>query len=89
MSPAFAIELISNALMAAFWLAAPLLMVGFFVSGAINILQILTSLQDSVISTVPRLAAFLFLFVALMPWMVNQLIAYTHALLADFTRYVG
>ena len=87
MSPAFAVELVTDALMAAFWLAAPLLLVGFVVSGLINVLQILTSLQDSVISTVPRLAAFLFLFVLLMPWMISQMTTYTHGLLADFVKY--
>jgi flagellar biosynthetic protein FliQ len=89
MSPELAIEVISKALMMAFWLASPLLMIGFTVGIAINLVQVLTSMQDSVFSTVPRLGAFLFGFLLLMPWMVSQMTDYTRALFQDLWRYAG
>ncbi|MEX2301123.1 MAG: flagellar biosynthetic protein FliQ [Bryobacterales bacterium] len=89
MSPELAIEVISKALMMAFWLASPLLMIGFTVGIAINLVQVLTSMQDSVFSTVPRLGAFLFGFLLLMPWMVTQMTDYTRALFQDLWRYAG
>lgn len=89
MSPELAIEIISKALMTAFWLAAPLLLIGFAIGIVINLVQVLTSMQDSVFSTVPRLGAFLFGFLVLLPWMVGRMTDYTQALFRDLWRYAG
>jgi len=89
MSPELTIEIISEALMMAFWLAAPLLMIGFSIGIVINIVQVLTSMQDSVFSTVPRLAAFLAGFLLLLPWMVGRMTDYTQTLFRDLWRYAG
>jgi flagellar biosynthetic protein FliQ len=89
MTPELTIELVSEALLAAFWLAAPLLLIGFAVGTAINLVQILTSMQDTVFSTVPRLAAFLFGFLLLLPWMLGRMTTYTQGLLKELWRYAG
>jgi flagellar biosynthetic protein FliQ len=89
MSPELTVEIISEALMMAFWLAAPLLAIGFSIGIAINIVQVLTSMQDSVFSTVPRLGAFLAGFLLLLPWMVTRMTDYTQALFRDLWRYAG
>lgn len=89
MTPELAVQILRDALMSAFWLSAPLLLMGFAVSTAVNILQILTSLQDSVISTVPRLAVFLFLFIILLPWMTGQLMTYTSNLFSNLWKYAA
>jgi flagellar biosynthetic protein FliQ len=87
MSPDFAVHLISQALWTTVVLCAPLLLIGFAVGIVVNIVQIATSMQDSAFSTIPRLAAFLFGFLLLMPWMLKQISAYSIALLADLSRY--
>ena len=46
-------------------------------------------MQDSVFSTVPRLAAFLAGFLVLLPWMVGRMTDYTTALFHDLWRYAG
>ena len=81
------VELVRQAMLTAFWLAAPLLLVGFAAGVAISLVQIVTSIQDSAVGTVPRLAAFLAGMLVLMPWMLKKSVAYTVALLSDFTRY--
>ena len=81
------VQVIREALLAAFWLAAPLLLLGFVVTLAINIIQIATSLQDSAFSAFPRLIAFFVGTVALLPWMVEQAATYTTALLVSLARY--
>ena len=65
-------------------LLGPILAVAILVSLVVNILQVLTSLQDQTLSQVPRL---LFTGVALflmMPWMWRHLAHYTINLLTDF-----
>ena len=65
-------------------LIAPLLLVVVFVSLAINIVQVLTSLQDQTLSTVPRLMATGAALFFMMPWMWRHLAHYTVNLLTDF-----
>jgi flagellar biosynthetic protein FliQ len=88
-TPELTVEIISGAFMAAFWLSAPLLLIGFVIGTVINLIQILTSMQDSVFSTVPRLAAFLFGFLLMLPWLVSQMMTYTQGLFQDLWRFSG
>lgn len=87
MNPDVAVHIIGQAFWTTVLLSAPLLLIGFAVGIVVNIIQIATSLQDSAFSTIPRLAAFLFGFLLLMPWMLKQLSAYSIALLGDLSRY--
>jgi flagellar biosynthetic protein FliQ len=79
--------IVRDALMAAFWLSAPVLIVGFIVGIAISLVQIVTSIQDSAFSTVPRLAAVLVCLVVTMPWMLKKAVAYTSAILGNLSQY--
>jgi flagellar biosynthesis protein FliQ len=87
MTPENAIHVIREALMAAFWLSAPMLAIGFCVGIVMNLVQVATSLQDSAFSTFPRLAAFLGAFILMLPWMLNKLTAYTAMLFTDLAKY--
>jgi flagellar biosynthetic protein FliQ len=69
------------------WLGAPLLIIGFLVGILISLLQIVTSIQDTGFSTIPRLVAFLFATVMLMPWMLRKITGYTILILSDLGRY--
>jgi flagellar biosynthetic protein FliQ len=87
MTPEFVVQIIRQALMTAFWLAAPLLAVGFVVGILISLVQILTSIQDSAFNAIPRLTAFLVTFILALPWISQKMIAYTISILSDFSRY--
>jgi len=65
-------------------LAAPILLAAIVVSLLINIVQVLTSLQDQTLSAVPRLLATGAALFLLMPWMWRHLAHYTVRLLSDF-----
>ncbi len=80
-------DLIRQALMTAFWLSLPLLVVGFVSGIVISLFQIVTSIQDTAFGTVPRLAAFLGALLLVLPWMLVRLISYTSALFGDLARY--
>jgi flagellar biosynthetic protein FliQ len=87
MTPEFVIQIVKQALMMAFWISAPLLVAGFVVGVFISLIQVLTSMQDSAFSTVPRLAAFLLALLIALPWMLRQMISYTVGILSDLGRY--
>ena len=82
-----AIYLFRKMLMTTCWLSTPLLVIGLVAGIVISLVQILTSIQDNSFASVPRLAAFFFGLLVLLPWMTTKLVAYTATLLGDFSRY--
>ena len=87
MTPELAVEVLRQALIATFWLGAPLLGIGFVAGIVVGLIQITTSIQDTAFNTVPRLAAFLVGLVILMPWMFKRMAVYPVAILGDLGRY--
>jgi flagellar biosynthetic protein FliQ len=87
MTPEFVIETVRQMLMMAFWISAPLLIVGFIAGVAISLVQVVTSMQDSAFSTIPRLAAFLLALLISMPWMLRQMTSYTSSILGELGKY--
>ncbi|MGP8243199.1 MAG: flagellar biosynthetic protein FliQ [Bryobacteraceae bacterium] len=87
MTPEFAIQIVRQAIMTAFWISAPLLVVGFVGGIAMSLIQILTSIQDNAFSAIPRLLAFLVAFMIALPWMLQKITVYTIATLGDLSRY--
>jgi len=87
MTPETVVQIIRQALMTTFWLAAPLLAIGFVAGLVISLVQIATSMQDNAFSTIPRLLAFLAGLLFLLPWMLQRTMSYTIFLFGDLSRY--
>ena len=87
MTPEFVIQILRQCLMTAFWLAAPLLIIGFVAGIIVSLVQIVTSIQDTGFSTIPRLVAFLGAFLLALPWMLAKMTTYTVSILGDLSRY--
>jgi flagellar biosynthetic protein FliQ len=87
MTPEFAIQIIREALLTAFWLALPLLTVGFVMGIFVSLIQIVTSIQDTAFNAIPRLLTFLGAFILALPWMLHKMSAYTAGILGDLSRY--
>jgi flagellar biosynthetic protein FliQ len=81
------VQLARHTLEAAFWGAAPVLLAAMAVGLVINIVQVMTSIQDQTVSTVPRLAAVGAILFFLTPWMLSHLVAFTVALMSDFRPF--
>ena len=87
MTSQVAVDIFRQALMTTFWISMPLLAMGLIVGVVISLVQIVTSIQDNGFASVPRLAAFFFGLLILLPWMTSKLMSYTTALFGDFSRY--
>jgi len=72
---------------AAFWVAMPILLAAMAVGLVINIAQVLTSVQDTTVSTVPRLTAVGVIVFLLTPWMLHHLVVFTYSLFSDFRLF--
>jgi flagellar biosynthesis protein FliQ len=82
------VQIIRQTLETAFWMGAPLLIIATVVGLVINVAQVLTSLQETTVSTVPRLFAVAAAAVLLMPWMVRRIGVFTVQLLSDFRPFL-
>ena len=87
MTPDSAVQIVRETLMATFWLSAPLLAIGLVAGVLMSLVQIVTSIQDSAFSTVPRLLAFLAGIILLLPWMLMKLMAYSIGIFGNLSRY--
>ena len=67
MTPESVSEILRQALLTALWVGAPLLLIGFAAGIVMSLIQIVTSIQDSAFSTIPRLTAFLVGLIIFMP----------------------
>jgi flagellar biosynthesis protein FliQ len=88
MSTQQTVELARRTIETVLWIAAPLLLIATVVSLLINILQVLTSLQENTLSTVPRLAAVAGGIFLLLPYMVRRLALFTVTLFSDFHPFL-
>ena len=87
MSPDQVVAIARQTLEAAFWVAAPILLCATAVSLLINIGQVMTSIQDPTVTTVPRLAAVGAIIFVLTPWMLHHLVAFTISMFSDFRAF--
>src|SRR5258707_15606615 len=87
MTSSAVVDLMRHAFMTTFWLSVPVLAAGFVIGILVSLAQILTSIQDSSFSTVPRLTVFLVTLLIAMPWMFTQLMEYTTSLFGNLGQF--
>jgi len=87
MTTAAVVDLMRTLFITTFWLSLPVLAVGFVVGIVMSLIQIVTSIQDSSFSSVPRLTAFLGAMLLAMPWMLSKIMEYTTTLFGNLGRF--
>lgn len=88
MSPETVVQLTRHTMETVLWMAAPILIVATVVSLLVNIIQVVTSIQDITISTVPRLASVAIAILLLIPWLLRRITTFAISLFSDFHPYV-
>lgn len=84
----FYISLAKDALELILTISAPVLIAGMIIGLLVSITQTVTSIQDSTLSIVPKMAAMLLILFFMSGWIMNTMLAFTRNLLGDFTRYI-
>jgi flagellar biosynthetic protein FliQ len=87
MSQQLAVEIIRQALITTLWVSLPLLVVMFVVGILVSLIQILTSIQDPTFSAIPRLAAFFFTLLFVLPWILMRMVTYCAQLFGNLAKY--
>ena len=87
MSQQLAVEIVRQALLTTLWVSLPLLAVMFIVGILVSLVQILTSIQDPTFSAIPRLAAFFFTLLFVLPWILMRMVTYCGQLFGNLAKY--
>lgn len=89
MSADSAVQLARETLLTTLWMVAPVLVAATLVSLLISIAQVMTSIQEHTVATVPRLAVVAISIFLLLPWMLRKMVGFTLELFTDFHRWLG
>jgi flagellar biosynthetic protein FliQ len=84
-----AINLGVDAVMIALKVALPILLVALVVGLAISIFQAITQIQEMTLTFIPKILALVVVIVVAGPWMLDQILAYTHDLWANIPTTAG
>ena len=71
MSEALVLGIVRQAITTAVIIALPMLAAGLIVGILVSILQTVTSIQDNILSFIPRAAAIFIVFAFTFPWMLR------------------
>lgn len=62
--------------------SAPVLVTGLVVGFVVGLFQAMTQIQEQTISFVPKLVAVVLVLSIMLPWLINQLVDYSHELIS-------
>jgi flagellar biosynthetic protein FliQ len=88
MSEALIIGVVRQAIETAVVVSIPMLLAGLVVGILVSILQTVTSIQDSILSFIPRAAAIFVVFAFTFPWMLRIVTGFARALIMRLPELV-
>ena len=78
-----AVDLGRQAIVVAMLISSPVLLVGMAVGLLVGLLQAVTQIQEQTIAFVPKLVVMVMTLALLAPWLINQMVQYSHELLTS------
>ena len=78
-----AVDLGREALMITLLVGSPVLVAGMLVGLLIGLLQAVTQVQEQSVSFVPKLVAMILVLSLTLPWLISQMVQYSHDLIAN------
>ncbi len=68
--------------------SAPVLLVGLIVGLVISVFQAVTQVHEMTLAFVPKILAVMLALLFAAPWMIDQLVSFTHNLFTNIPNYV-
>ena len=72
-----------QAMQLAFKIAMPLLLVGLAIGLVVSIFQAVTQIQEQTLTFIPKIVGMGVVLVVAGPWMLDQVVGYTHQLYSE------
>ena len=89
MSAALVLDLMRQAVTVCLTTAAPLLGAALLVGVTVSFLQTLTQIQEQTLTFVPKFAVILLVGLALLPWLLQQLVGYISSALRSLPMVIS
>ena len=89
MSDDFAIYLSKQLLWNALLISAPIITVALLCGLIVSILQVVTQIQDSTLSIVPKLLAVILMLMFTGEWMLHSLIDFSQHIISNIPKVLG
>jgi len=89
MSESLVIGIVRQAIETATVIALPMLLAGLIAGVLVSILQTVTSIQDNILSFIPRAAAIFIVFAFTFPWMLRVVTGFAANLIRRLPELVG
>ena len=83
------IQLATQALLLSLKVSMPFLLAGLVVGVVVSVFQAVTQIQEQTLSFIPKILVTGAVMALAGPWMLNQLLLYTHDLLVSIPKMVG
>jgi flagellar biosynthetic protein FliQ len=88
MPEALVVGVVRQALETAIAVSLPMLIAGLVAGILVSVFQTVTSIQDSVLSFIPRAAAIFVVFALTFPWMLRVLTGFSTDLIRRLPEYI-
>ncbi|MEZ5316926.1 MAG: flagellar biosynthetic protein FliQ [Vicinamibacterales bacterium] len=88
MSEALVLGIVRQAIETAVIISLPMLAVGLAVGVLVSIMQTITSIQDNILSFIPRAAAIFVVFALTFPWMLRVVTGFAAAVIRQLPDLV-
>jgi flagellar biosynthetic protein FliQ len=89
MTPETVLTIAQRALEMTLMLAAPMLLVALSVGLLVGVFQAATQINEMTLSFIPKLIGMAAALVIAGPWMLKELVSYTHSLIESIPSLVG
>jgi flagellar biosynthesis protein FliQ len=83
MDPQDAVDLGREAVTITLLVSSPILLAGMAVGLLVGLLQAVTQIQEQTVTFVPKLVAMVVVVTLLLPWLINQMVQYSHDLIVN------
>ncbi len=89
MTPADSIDFARQAIWVLLEISAPAMIAALVIGLVIGLLQALTQIQEMTLSFIPKIVVMGVVLIVAGPWMLDQLVAYSHDLYGSIPSLVG
>ncbi len=87
MRPDLALQLLTELLWNALLIAAPLLAVTLVVGLLVSVIQVVTQVQETSLTFIPKIIASVVVLVLCGPWMLKRLVGFATGVIANIPSY--
>lgn len=89
MTPEYVIKLGQEAMMLVLLIGGPMLIVALVVGLGVSIFQAVTQIHEMTLTFIPKIVAVGATILLILPWMMQQVVDFTHRLISSIPTVIG